>query len=357
MKSKKLSITTLLGQLLSDPDRKPVWKIFFELCYLSLLYRNNPLHYFSRYLFKRDQTNIADYLPSKFLYKIKAKFNEQEIRCVLDHKLYFDFYYHRLHVSIPKLWMYNYRKTFIIGNEEIVVNDLTKFKFVLETVIRNNSSDGTVFIKKAYGSYHGANIYKVHLNQLSGQSDEINHLYLEIIKSGFLFQESIKQHSVLGKLNPSCVNTMRLDTFIDGNGVVEIISGYLKTNMKDHYVDNEPTAGCEISIDLETGKLRKYGHVTLKFNGLIRPTQHPITRTLFENLQIPYFREAKNLVIRAASAMPCLRLIGWDVAIGEDGPILIEGNSDYDIAASDLAYGGYRANPIFQKVLKEFKSQ
>ena len=51
--------------------------------------------------------------------------------------------------------------------------------------------------------------------------------------------------------------------------------------------------------------------------------------------------------------MPSLRLIGWDVGIGTSGPVLIEGNSDYDITGSDLMYGGYRSNPVFKRVLKE----
>jgi hypothetical protein len=53
--------------------------------------------------------------------------------------------------------------------------------------------------------------------------------------------------------------------------------------------------------------------------------------------------------------MPELRLVGWDVAIGESGPVLIEGNSDYDISGNDLADEGYRANNIFRKVLHEMK--
>jgi len=53
--------------------------------------------------------------------------------------------------------------------------------------------------------------------------------------------------------------------------------------------------------------------------------------------------------------MPGIRLVGWDVAIGPESPVLVEGNSDYDIATSDLSYGGYKANPVFQKVLKEIK--
>jgi hypothetical protein len=51
--------------------------------------------------------------------------------------------------------------------------------------------------------------------------------------------------------------------------------------------------------------------------------------------------------------MPGLRLIGWDVAIGESGPVLIEGNSNYEISGSDFLNGGYLANTTFRKVLHE----
>ena len=51
--------------------------------------------------------------------------------------------------------------------------------------------------------------------------------------------------------------------------------------------------------------------------------------------------------------MPGLRIVGWDVGIGETGPVLIEGNSDYEITGNDIADGGYRANPVFRKVLRE----
>jgi glutathione synthase/RimK-type ligase-like ATP-grasp enzyme len=68
---------------------------------------------------------------------------------------------------------------------------------------------------------------------------------------------------------------------------------------------------------------------------------------------IPFIPEAKDLVTKAASLMPGLRLIGWDVAIGENGPILVEGNSDYGLRGNDMHYGGYRTHPVFKKILEE----
>ena len=83
------------------------------------------------------------------------------------------------------------------------------------------------------------------------------------------------------------------------------------------------------------------------------PTEHPATHTAFKNFTVPYFNQAKKLVIQVANLMPNLRLVGWDVGIGESGPVLIEGNSDYDMAGTDVHSNGARSNIVFRKVLKE----
>jgi hypothetical protein len=349
----ELSTIRLAGELIKDPERKSLLKIFFEVCYLLVLYREIPAHYFSRYLFKEGTKNIADYLPGTFLYKVKTRFNKSDARHMLDNKLFFDFYYRKIDFSLPEIWMHNNCRIFILEGKIIKVNNLDDFKSVVERIIKAHSLDNTVFLKKSYDSYGGANIYKIHIDQFNSMPEEINEIYSEVIKTSFIFQKTIKQHHEMDRLNPFCLNTMRLDTFINPDCSIEIISGYLKTNIRNHYVDNAPAGSCEISVDLETGKLFKHGHLTLKFNGLSRPTQHPTTMAVFENFTVPYFKEAKELAVQAARVMPDLRLVGWDIAIGEHGPVLIEGNSDYDIAANDLAYGGYRTNPVFQKILRE----
>ena len=41
-----------------------------------------------------------------------------------------------------------------------------------------------------------------------------------------------------------------------------------------------------------------------------------------------------------------------NVAISERGPILIEGNDRAHLGMPDTAYGGYKKNPVFSKILK-----
>ena len=121
----------------------------------------------------------------------------------------------------------------------------------------------------------------------------------------------------------------------------------------DSHIDNISSGGCQVGIDLQTGKLKKYGYSLIQTVGVEVMTEHPITGTVFEDFSLPYFSQIKELAIKTARLMPGLRLIGWDVAIGESGPILIEGNSDYDLSGNDLADEGYMANNVFRKVLKE----
>lgn len=175
----------------------------------------------------------------------------------------------------------------------------------------------------------------------------------EVIQAGFLFQEMIQQHPDLNVLNPSCLNTIRFDTFIDKNGNIDIISGYMRMSNSNSHVDNISSGGCMVGIDLESGKLKREGYSNISTHGVLVYYQHPITKVVFEGFKIPLFEEAKNLVKNAAKYMPGLRLVGWDVAIGLNGPVLVEGNSDYEISGNDLSDGGYRKNPVFRKVMQE----
>jgi len=349
----KLKKLDLFIEILKDPDRKPISRIISEFFYLFFIYRELPKHYFSRYLFKRGITNIKDYLPNNFLGKIPPLFNDIKVKEVLDNKLYFDLFYRQFNISLPKILMYNHKKIFVVGNKSIEVKIVHDFSVLLEEIFKQNPSCDSIMIKKTYSSSRGNEIYKLFLHQFGTDPEIINEIYSEVTKSEFLFQETVKQHPDLNKLNPSSLNTIRIDTFINSDGNIDIISGFIKMNINNSYVDNISLGGCKVGIFLHTGKLKKFGYSMIQTMGARVLTEHPITKTIFENFTIPFFPQVKELVLKAAGFMPGLRLVGWDVAIGESGPVLIEGNSDYEIRGNDFVDGGYLANITFRKVLHE----
>lgn len=354
-KPEKRTSVKLIAELLKDRERKSLVRMTFELLYLTVYYMRIPRHYFSRYLFKKERNNITNYFPDRFLEKIKPFFNDHGTREVLENKLYFSLYFNQLNISLPKILLFNSRSLFVNGNEVTKISNLFDFTALLENLFKDNPSIDSVFVKKTSWSYGGDKIYIVSRDQIAPGSVIVSELYTEVIKSEYLFQERVVQHKDMDRLNPSCLNTIRIDTFLDQEGRIEVISAFLRTSITGLHVDNITSGGCGINIDIETGKLVKAGFAPLKASGVKLKVRHPVTDVVFEDFIIPYFNKVKELVVSAASYVPSLRLVGWDVGIGENGPVLIEGNSNYNIAGNDLQYGGYRTNPVFKKVLQEIK--
>ncbi len=52
-----------------------------------------------------------------------------------------------------------------------------------------------------------------------------------------------------------------------------------------------------------------------------------MTGTPIIGFSVPYFKEAVAMCLHAAQKVPQMRFIAWDVAITNDGPCFIEGNS------------------------------
>ncbi len=349
-----LSKINLLKKFLKISNRKPLLKIIKECIILAVVFRSLPRQYFGRYLFKNEITNIKDYLPTKVLGDIKRFFNDRSVVEVLENKLYFNFFYGQFHLNLPKILMYNHLKMFVIGGVAREINTPEGFYEILTELIKINSID-SIFIKSTYGTYGGEKIYKIFEHQLIKERSKIDSLYTEIIKSGYLFQETIKQHPEMDKLNPSCMNTIRMDTFIDLKGNIEVVSAFLRMSIKNSHVDNVSSGGCFVYIDIKTGKLLADGYRGIKQDAGETIMIHPITKVKFEGFVIPFFAEAKDLIIKAAGYMPGLRLIGWDIGIGISGPVLIEGNSDYDLTGNDMAAGGYLSNAVFLKARNEIQ--
>jgi hypothetical protein len=344
----------LLFEVLKDPERKSIFTMLVDILTLTVHNKKLPLHYFGKYLFKKGKLNIKDYYSNNYLYyKFKPFFNEKAVIDVVENKLFFDYYYNQFNIPLPKLLMFSYQKLFVADGLNFEINNANNFKDQLMRIFNQNPLFDSIIVKKTYRSYGGDQVYKVFKHQLISNDEQISQLYSEVIKAGFIFQETVKQHPQLNRLNPSSLNTIRLDTFTDKEGKIEVISAYIRMSISNKPVDNISSGGCQVGIKLQSGKLKKIGYQSFRLSGVITFTVHPITKIVFEDFEIPYFKEAKELAIKTAACMPGLRLVGWDVAIGEKGPVLIEGNSDYAMSSNDLTEDGYRTNEVFQKMLRE----
>src|SRR5699024_5068176 len=143
-------------------------------------------------------------------------------------------------------------------------------------------------------------------------------------------EEPIIQHPGMNKLYPGAINTVRMITFIK-NGGVEFLGASLRIG-NGGYVDNAGSGGIFASVDINTGKLDS---VAFDKEGA-KLESHPITDIKIKGFQIPYWAESLALCKEAALKIPYVRTVGWDVALTEEGPVLIEGNDRWSRAVWQL---------------------
>ncbi|MCI4647566.1 sugar-transfer associated ATP-grasp domain-containing protein [Phaeodactylibacter sp.] len=136
----------------------------------------------------------------------------------------------------------------------------------------------------------------------------------------------VTQHTELMRLSPSGLNTVRVITQLDKSDQVHIIGTRLRITV-DSAVDNLAAGNIAAPIDLETGKVNGPG----VYSDITKSDeyQHPITGVDIVGFQIPYWQETVEMCKSAALLDTRNRSIGWDVAITDEGPELIEGNHDW----------------------------
>ncbi len=353
MKLKKY-IRNFYCVILRDPSRKSLFTMLYEIFLLMIKDKVFPVHYFSRGLYKRGSSNIFNYVNNKILYSLNSYFNDLSLEYYLDNKLIFHLYFEFLQFPLPRLLAFQNGNMYYFNNEQIFVHTAEEFNQLLIKLMHASDSE-TIFMKCARDSYGGKNIFKLNKEYIDN-NQKISELFELSRKLDFIFEEKLIQHPDMDKINPNSINTLRIDTFWPKNGKPEIISTNMRMGRGDSYVDNISSGGCGIGIDKETGQLYEEASTSMSVSGgAYYYTQHPLTGLVFKGYTIPCFNQAKQLVLRAASYLPFFRLIGWDVAITKDGPVLIEGNTDYDITSADKYQKGYRKNPVFRKVLEEYK--
>lgn len=142
-------------------------------------------------------------------------------------------------------------------------------------------------------------------------------------KQNACIEELIVQHDSLSRLFPYSVNTIRIFTYKS-----KVIGAVLRVGTGKSFLDNASSGGIFAPIDLSAGVVTN-GAVT--FSMAEKVITHPDTKIVFPGFLIPYWSECKKMVEEAAHLLPGIPLVGWDVAVTNNAPVLIEANSEPEI--------------------------
>jgi hypothetical protein len=176
-----------------------------------------------------------------------------------------------------------------------------------------------------------------------------------ILEEGYIIQRYVVQHPAMARLHSNSVATLRLVTINAGDEIV-LLESCLKMGTGASIVSNFAAGGLIGEIDPATGKLVKdfYGNPA---HGGGRMQKHPDSGVVFDGFEVPFYFEAVAMAKELHRRLYGLRSIGWDIAIGPNGPVIIEGNDNWELTQSPITGmkkafyelmpdRGWRAGPV-----------
>ena len=179
----------------------------------------------------------------------------------------------------------------------------------------------------------------------------------EILKfhgqSGFLFQSAVRQHPALTEIAGPALGTIRVVTVTEEASQPRVLYVLWKIPSPDAMSDNFWQGGSMLAnVDLDTGEVLGCRQGT----GLetTQVENHPVSDKPIVGTRLPFWSEVKALAEQAHAVFPNAGVMGWDVGLSEDGPVIVEGNNGPHHTLYQLATGegilNARFAPVFDKI-------
>ena len=340
-----------LQRILKDPLRKSLLKIVLEFSKECVSQKRIVQEYFSRLCYRKNYPSLHNYVKDKDIGKLQTSriLHSDQSAETLINKVSFYRFCKKHQIPTPEVLAYSKDKElFSIGDQKLD-DGYESFKTTLYEWI-DKSKHQSIFIKPV-DAKGGVGAYKLNKEKLHDEV-YVKSVYHSIINKNYIIQETILQHPDIAKINPDAINTVRIDTYQPINEPSRVLSALMRFGRNGSVVDNPgSSSGFFIPLDLTTHQLKAPG-LQLSVVGNHTYTKHPDTNIELDKHHVPYVNEIVSLVNRACMALED-RLVGWDVCVGVDGPIIIEGNHNYHVLMQEVAYGGYKNHPEFINVLKE----
>lgn len=202
---------------------------------------------------------------------------------------------------------------------------------------------------KTTESSHGDNVWVIKsieyqdkdatLTRFDGQ-----HLPLSSVlgDEALIFESVVRQTEQFSAFNASSVNTVRFMTALYPDGSAKVIATFIKIGRVGRCVDNAGGGGnVDVCVDVATGEIC----YAIQFDGWHHVQDidcHPDSGSPLNGVVIENWEAVKAEVIRFQQAFPYCKVAGWDIAITDEGPVVIEVNDFWDRTGQYFIRKGWR---------------
>ncbi len=231
-----------------------------------------------------------------------------------------------------------------------VVQNINGFYYIEEKIVNLdeaikacNRINKRLIIKPTIDSGKGrlVNAFTVENYKTSYENLNVKELF-QLYKKDFIVQEFLEQSEVIASLNPSSLNTLRVVTYLNLDGV-HVLSSVLRIGELGSSTDNFSKGGLFCGI-LKDGQLKGKGYSP---NGTILTKTS--TGIVLKECKIPNYEKLQDMTKLMHFRVPYFKIISWDIAINKNNePVLIEYNTHRQGIDLQIASG-----PLFGKFADE----
>jgi acylphosphatase len=172
--------------------------------------------------------------------------------------------------------------------------------------------------------------------------DQIDLLKLLKAYESFLVQEVIVQSDDYAVFSPSSLNTVRCLTYLNRTGEAAVAAASLRMGNGHSIVDNASSGGIYCGIDLSTHRLIGPGLADVGGVGNKVFEKHPASNVILPGYKVTYLNDVFAICKSAHEALRGPLTIGWDAAMTDAGPCILEGNARWSATLHSLVDPGVK---------------
>lgn len=271
-------------------------QIYYDSARCKILYGIQPKDYLAYGWLNRSELSRMNYITTRINSQMYHKYDNAQLCPIMADKARFNKVYEKF---VTRDWMY--------------ISSITEYNDFVDFCNKHEE----IVIKPKDGE-RGKGVRLVDVSE----PELIDSAWKECRENHCIIEEVIKQGE-LSKLHKESVNTVRISTAVDEDGIPHILASSIRCGRGDNFVDNAHAGGLFCGIDVHSGIILSQGIDKTNAHYMF----HPDTGVQFLGMQIPKWEELKSIAIEAASLVPGLRYIGWDWVLCADGHWeLLEGN-------------------------------
>jgi len=227
----------------------------------------------------------------------------------------------------------------INGEKETLVSLLEKEQELFIKNVSLEASDGVYHCKATDGT--------MYLNAMPVDNGD---LLNEFTTGIWIVQSRIRSHRLIEAINDSALNTTRIVTILN-DGQPEYLTGFQAFATGQATTDAWSKGSVYVGFDIQNACLGEQGYLDLSGSPESVITAHPDSGIIFKGYFLPYLQEAIDLCLKAHRLFYNNFVIGWDIAITDSGPVIVEANEKPGMNAVQCVDGGLR-----KKILECYNS-